>query len=133
MRLLTLLLVACCLGLLAAAAPPASTLAKWKKLGERTVDHAVDRDEIQVGVREGDFRQIKLVVRRRAVTFRDVKIHYRNGGVQDVQLRREIPAGDETRAIDLTGDDRFIEKVVFFYHTTPHRGRRAVVRLYGQR
>lgn len=104
----------------------------WTRLGERTVNHAVDRDEIRVGARDGDFRQIKLVVRQRAVTFRDVKVHYANGGVEDVVLRRQVPAGGETRAIDLRGTDRVIEKVVFFYNTRRARGKRAVVQLYGR-
>ncbi|MDX1547091.1 MAG: hypothetical protein R3247_08895 [Rhodothermales bacterium] len=133
MRFLSLLLAVFVLAGMAAAPPAAPALATWKKLGERTVDHALDRDEIKVGVREGDFRSIKLVVKRRAVTFRDVKVHYRNGGVQDVALRREIGGGGETRVIDLKGDDRFIQKVVFWYNTAPHRGRRAKVVLYGQR
>ena len=115
----------------ASSAPPAAV--GWAKLGERTVNHAVDHDEIRVGPRDGDFRQIKLLVRQRAVTFRDVKVHFANGTVQDVQLRREVPAGGETRAIDLRGDDRVISKVVFFYNTAPRRGRRAVVQLYGRR
>lgn len=105
----------------------------WVKLGDRTVNHTVDRDEIRVGVRDGDFSKIKLFVRQRAVTFRDVKIHYANGDVQDVDLRRQIPAGGETRVIDLRGGERVIEKVVFWYNTRPARGRRAVVELYGLR
>ena len=108
-----------------------SRLSDWTKLGERTVNHAVDRDEIRVGVRDGTFRRIKLLVRRRAVTFRDVKIHYANGGVQDVQMRRSVPAGGETRAIDLTGQDRVITKVVFRYNTRRVRGKRAIVELHG--
>ena len=110
-----------------------SRLPDWTKLGQRTVNHAIDRDEIRVGVRDGTFRRIKLLVRRRAVTFRDVKIHYANGEVQDVQMRRSVPAGGETRAIDLTGQDRIITKVVFRYNTQRIRGKRALVELYGQR
>ena len=109
-----------------------SRLPGWTLLGERTVNHAVDRDEIRVGARDGSFRQIKLLVRRRGVTFRDVKVHYANGGVEDISLRRQIPAGGETRALDLNGRNRIIEKVVFFYNTGPRRGPRAVVQLYGQ-
>ena len=126
---LCLLLLLCLTSLRCASS---SRLPGWTLLGERTVNHAVDRDEIRVGARDGTFRRIKLLVRRRAVTFRDVRVHYANGGVEDVVLRRQIPAGGETRAIDLRGRDRVIEKVVFFYNTGPRRGQRAVVKLYGQ-
>ncbi|MEE8302507.1 MAG: hypothetical protein V3S24_08750, partial [Candidatus Tectomicrobia bacterium] len=109
-----------------------SRLPGWTLLGERTVNHSVDRDEIRVGARDGTFRRIKLLVLRRRVTFRDVKVHYANGGVEDINLRRQVPAGGQTRAIDLNGSNRVIEKVVFFYDTTSNRGRRAVVQLYAQ-
>lgn len=132
MRPLTRYSLLLCLFLTSLACVSSSPLPGWTKLGERTVNHAVDRDEIRVGARAGTFRRIKLLVRRRAVTFRDVRVHYANGGVQDVQMRRSVPAGGETRAIDLNGRNRVIEKVVFFYNTGPRRGKRALVQLYGQ-
>ena len=104
----------------------------WERLGSRKVNFAVDRDEIAVTVREGTFRQIKLHVARAGVTFRDLKIHYANGDVQDVPLRRTIPAGGETRLIDLAGRDRVIRKVRMVYNTKPRRSRRAVVTLWGR-
>lgn len=113
-----------------APAPEASR--SWDHLGSRTVDFSVDRDAIPVTIREGTFRKIKLRVRRSAVTLRDVKIHYRNGDVQDVKIRRHIPAGGETRVIDLYGGDRVIQKVVFWYNTKPGRHRRATVELWGR-
>ncbi len=106
---------------------------KWVKLGERTVNHAVDRDEIVVSAKKGVFRKIKLKVKRRKVTFRSVKVHFANGAVQDVTLRRAIPAGGETRTIDLEGKDRVIKKVVFWYETTSVQGKRAKVQLLGER
>ena len=106
---------------------------KWVKLGERTVNHAIDRDEIVVTAREGTFRKIKLKVKHRQVTFRDVKIHYANGDVQDVALRQTIPAGGQTRDIDLEGKNRVITKAVFWYNTTRIRGKRAEVVLWGWR
>ncbi|MFQ5571420.1 MAG: hypothetical protein ACE5G0_17215 [Rhodothermales bacterium] len=121
-------IVVCCLLSLAWATPGLD----WDKLGERTVNHAVDRDEIKVTIKEGTFSKIKFKVKRAKVTFRDVKVHYANGGVQDVQLRRQIPAGGETRVIDLQGDERIITKVVFWYNTRRLLGRRAIVELWGR-
>ena len=128
---LTLLLVGLTVGC-------ASTVPRggWTLLGQRTVNHRAERDEVAVGPREGTFERIKLVVRSRAVTFRDVEVHFVNGTRQDVALRSTIRVGGETRAIDLTGGDRRIARVVFVYET--HRTRdprdpRAVVALYGWR
>ena len=91
----------------------------------------MDRDAIPVTVREGTFRGIQLKVRKAGVTFRDVKVYYANGSVEDIKIRRHIPAGGETRVIDLDGRNRVITKVVFWYNTKPGRARRATVELWG--
>lgn len=104
----------------------------WVFLGEREVDRAGDHDEIVVTAREGDFHRIALRVQEAPVEFYRVAVHYRNGDVQEVDMREEIRAGGETRAIDLKGKDRIIEKVVFNYRTeNVRRGPRAVVQLWG--
>lgn len=121
------------LGLLAIG-PAASGEPAWQKLGDRYVSHSVDRDEIQVRAKDGRFDAIKLRVNYRAVRFRDVKIHFGNGDVQDVQLRRRIPAGGETRVILLQGDrKRIVDKVVFWYNTVGRGRAQAEVELWGRR
>ena len=111
----------------------ASTAADWVFLGERTAAKGGDRDEIRVGAREGAFSKIQLRVRGSALTVQDVKVHYANGDVEDVSIRAHIPAGGESRVIDLTGTDRVIEKVVFWYRTPARARGRATVRLFGSR
>ena len=127
-RLLRLALVAGLVLLIGATAPQ-----DWELLGARTVKHSLDRDEITVTAREGMFRRIKLKVRNTRVTFRKVLVHFGDGGVQEVELRRQIPAGGETRAIDLKGGRRVIRKVVFWYNTPQSRRKKAVVQLFGLR
>jgi hypothetical protein len=104
----------------------------WELLGTRNAGHGADRDEIVVTAAEGRFRQVKLTVSRSALELRDLDVHYADGTVQEVAVRRLIPAGGETRAIDLDGGDRVIRKVVFRYATPRRRARTAVVRLYGR-
>jgi hypothetical protein len=106
----------------------------WVLLGERTVDHRVDHDQIVVTKREGDYRRIVLRVQGAPVHFDHVSVHYANGGVQDVDMRDEIPAGGETRAIDLNGKERVervIERVEFKYRSEDLHDQRAVVQLWG--
>ncbi len=108
--------------------------AHWEKLGSRSVGYTVDRDEIESGLRDGRFRQIKLQVKSAAVRFRDVKVHFENGDVQDIKLSRRIRAGGETRPIDLDGDRRVIDKVVFWHDTDarPRKRPRATVVLWAR-
>lgn len=103
----------------------------WVLLGQRTVTDRVDHDQIVVTAMRGDFRRIKITVNRAAVDFHRVVVHFRNGGNREVEMRHPIPAGGETRAIDLRAGDRVIRSVDFWYDARTIRGRRAVVRLFG--
>jgi hypothetical protein len=103
----------------------------WVLLGERTVTDRLDHDVIPVTIARGDFKAIKITVHRRGVDFHRVVVHFANGGDQEVEMRHSIPAGGETRAIDLRAGDRVIRSVEFWYDARSIRGRRAVVRLLG--
>jgi hypothetical protein len=116
------------LGLVAAVA--AGPVRGWELLGTRTVTDRIDHDTIAAG-HQGTFRSIKITVGRRAVQFRDVKIHFANGDVQDVELRNVIPAGGESRVIDVEGHDRVIRSIELWYDAQT-RGKRAVVKVYGK-
>ena len=105
----------------------------WVLLGTRAVNDRADHDVIPVTGARGDWQAIKLTVQRASVDFYRVVVHFGNGGQQEIQLRNTIPAGGETRAIDLTGPDRVINRVEFWYDANTIRGRRAVVRLFGRR
>lgn len=105
--------------------------ARWEFLGKRTVGFSVDRDEIPVTIKEGVFKKIKFEVKKAPVHFRKVVVHYGNGGTEEIELRDRIPAGGQTRAIDLNGNNRVIKKVVFYYNTVPNFRGKATVRLFG--
>jgi hypothetical protein len=105
---------------------------RWEYLGLRKVNKSFDRDEIAVTGIEGSFNALKLQVKYRAITMYDMKVHYRNGSVEDIKLRVHIPAGGESRVIDLRGGNRVITKVVFRYETKADRGKRAELRLFGR-
>ena len=108
--------------------------AGWAFLGERVVADRVDHDVIVVTGSEGTFSALKLAVKRRPVHFLDMKVHFANGSVQTVELRTVIPAGGESRIIDLEGDDRTISKVEFWYEANSIGvGKKALVRLHGRR
>ena len=110
-----------------------ANLSKWQLLGSREVNFLTEKDVIEVGADEGLFTKIKLTVKKSAVHFNDMKVHFANGCVCDVKLREKIPAGGQTRVIDLPGDGRNIKKVVFWYYSTLRNPKRAIVKLYGKR
>lgn len=122
---ITAILVILCIAVAAQASD-------WKLLGLKKVKESLDRDVILVGADEGTFTKIKLTVRKSGIHMRDMKVHFSNGSVFDVQIRRMIPMGGETRVIDLPGGARNIKKVVFWYDSTKIGKRKATVRLWGR-
>ncbi len=110
----------------------AGRLHGWELLGERSVSDALDHDVIPVTAARGDFKSLKVMVRRHAVQFREMKIHFGDGSVQNVELRSVIPAGGESRVIDVEGKDRVIRSVELTYDAQTLRGRKALIRLFGK-
>lgn len=121
------------LALLLLATPlAAGKLKGWELLGERTVRDGLDHDAIAVTAAKGDFKSLKVVVRGHAVQFRSMRIHFGDGSEQAVELRDVIPAGGESRVIDVEGRDRVIQSVEFTYDAQSRRGKRALIRLFGR-
>ncbi len=118
---------------LALLAAPTAAAERWQRLGSAVVNDRLDHDSIAVTAARGDFSAIKLTVERAPVHFLSVKIHFASGESQDVELRSVIPAGGETRVVDVVGADRVIRRVEFWYEAeTARRGKRATVRLFGR-
>jgi hypothetical protein len=130
-KALLLFVVSLCVALVSTAldARPRRA-AGWELLGVRTVTDRADHDVVAAG-HQGTFRSLKLEVSGRAVQFKDVKIHFGNGEVQDVALREVIRAGGESRVIDVEGVDRVIQRIEFWYDAQSV-GRRATVKVFGK-
>lgn len=105
---------------------------RWELLGERTVTDKADHDVLPVTAARGTFRSLKLEVRGRAVQFHSVKIHFGDGETQEVELRDVIPAGGESRVIDVEGRDRVIRSIELRYDAQSLLGKKAVVKVYGR-
>src|SRR5262245_5111103 len=88
---------------------------QWVLLGQTTVDGQKDRDTIVIGRAEGAFRSIQLRVTGGPVEFHRVVVKYGNGTSEELEVRENIRAGGQTRAIDLKGVDRVINSVDFLY------------------
>jgi len=125
---LVLALVLAGLTVTAATAAP-----RWRYLGVRYVTDKVDHDRIEVGIRKGRFEALQVRVDDRAVEFRSMTVLFGNGESQSIELRDVIPAGGQSRAIDLDGGERAISAVEFVYDAQSVGRGGARVRLYGRR
>ncbi|HET9833111.1 MAG TPA: hypothetical protein VFP91_15420 [Vicinamibacterales bacterium] len=104
----------------------------WLSLGERAITSDVDRDTIAVAGSHGTFRAIKMSVRGSAVRFNRVVLRFENGAQRELQLDVRVPAGGETRAIHLKGEERELRSIEFWYEAASVGRRGAVVQLLGQ-
>lgn len=61
----------------------------------------------------------------------DLKVVYGNGVPDDIPVRSEIRDGGQTRALDLKGRDRAIDRVEMVYRAQPNFKGSAKVCVYG--
>ncbi len=122
------ILFACAALAMGACATPAMA---WTVIGARVVADRTDHDVIPAGGHRL-YDHIKLCVYRNPVHFYDVDVFFRNGGHQQVSVAARIPAGACTRAIDLAGGQRDIDRVSLVYEETSWRRRTATVQLLGE-
>ena len=89
----------------------------WVELGCQQVSFiGKDRDTIKVGRREGRFKAIRLKARGNDVEIQDLKVIYVGGDApDDIRVRSNLRAGGETRALDLKGRERAIDRVELVY------------------
>jgi hypothetical protein len=106
---------------------------RWTYLGEANVDGAADHDNIVVSGSRGAFRAIQIKVQRAPIEFDRVVVHYGDGDSEPIHIRSRIPAGGQTRVIDLPGNRRLIRSVEFWYARASRSSRRPKVRLFGLR
>jgi hypothetical protein len=104
----------------------------WAYLGQTTVDGQRDFDRIGIGRSEGRFQSLQLRVSGAPIEFQRVVVHYANGTSETLEFRDRIPAGGQTRAIDLRGGDRVISSVDFNFSKANWRSARPKVSLYGR-
>lgn len=113
----------------------AQQIGRWEKLGERTVKFASERDAISCKGK-GTFTKLKIHVKDAPVEFGKVLVRYSNGSTQELQVRQVIPAGGETRVIDLRGNQRAIKEVIFYYKSKKGykwgKHKRATVSVWGR-
>ncbi len=105
---------------------------EWFFLADKNVGFGVDHDVILFGNWKDDVRQVKIKVTDGPLKMYSMKIHFDNGGVQNIELRNHFAQGSESRVIDLDGGLRHLEKIEFWYETKGFRRGRARVAVWGK-
>lgn len=103
----------------------------WRKLGEKQARRSVDRDEIRVRA-DRAYSAIRLRVFNAPVEMLNLRIRFRNGETREIEVRQFIERGGATRIIDLPGERRFIDSIIFWYKTPLGAKERATVQVWAR-
>lgn len=106
---------------------------EWERIGSKKVNFKVDRDVINVELKDGRFSKLKLVVTGGDLNMHRMVVYYGNGKPDDIALRHNFSQGSTSRVIDLNGKERFIKKIVFVYDTKNNAKRKAKLHVFGKR
>ncbi len=117
---------------LACLTPTAVLAASWKLLGRRTVLLVNDTDVIPVTFLQGAFTHLQLKVRDNGVYINSCIVTFSNRQTMNLPVRAFIPAGGQSRQIDLPGNRRFISSIVLNYRSQPNSRGRATVEVWGR-
>lgn len=111
---------------------PETLLGDWVHLGSKKVNYKVDRDVIKVGIKDGRFKKLKLVVTQGNLNMHRMVVHYGNGSQEEIELRHNFSRRSSSRVIDLKGNKRIITKIVFIYDTKNLSKRKAKLQVFGK-
>jgi len=101
----------------------------WQRLGQRIVNYKTNPEVITVVGDPGAFAKLSLQVRESSLEIVNVKVYVADGQTFDVTLNKYLSPGRETRAIDIPGGPKAIQKVEFTYKKGSDGSRLPVVQL----
>ena len=105
---------------------------RWELLGRQEADFQNDHDRIDVGRKEGSFRQIQIRVDRGPVDIHNMILTFDNGETYKANIRHRFDEGSKSHVVDLPGNRRVIKKIDFNYRSTDRREGKATVAVYGR-
>lgn len=104
---------------------------RWRMIGEKQARRSVDRDEIRVSA-DRTYTAIRVRVFHAPVEMLSLRIRFRNGQTREIELRQFIERGGASRIVDLPGERRFIDRIVFWYKTPLGAKERATVQVWAR-
>jgi hypothetical protein len=108
-----------------------SNEAGWQHIGQTTASFKSQSESIAI-LGADEFTAIKLKVTEAPLHIERLQVFYESGDMEEIDVRSEIGANNETKVIKLKHPDRDINKVAFTYKSAPNaKGEKADVALYG--
>lgn len=108
-------------------------ISRWTKLGTKKVSYMLDKDVIHVGVKDGNFRSLKILVTGGSLHMHRMVVEYMNGSKEQIGLKHNFGPRQTSRIIDLAGGKRVIKDITFWYDTKNKSSKKAKVHVFGKR
>jgi len=105
---------------------------QWQILGQRTVDMRADHDEVMITAWNGTFTKLKFKVLKAPIYIKNIRIVYGNGSVTKINVNKSFRQGAESKAFDLPGNHRIVQKVILNYSTIPTYKGKAKILILGK-
>ena len=103
----------------------------WTLIAQRSVDFSSDRESIEVGS-DRRFHALRVAVKGAPVEVGNMVVTFRDGTSFSPQMRSTFEEGTESRAIDLPGEARRIQRIDLASRSTNKREGRATILIYGR-
>jgi hypothetical protein len=100
----------------------------WTAIAERSIDFSREQETIEIAS-ERRFRALRFEVKGGPVRIASMVVTFGDGSTFSPQLRSDFAEGTESRAIDLPGEGRRIQRIDLTCRSTSKREGRAVVRI----
>jgi hypothetical protein len=105
----------------------------WDKVGTKTVDYTIDRDVIDLKDTPVAYNALKLKVDQGTINIHKATVHFANGETQDVNIPDVLTKDNDGQFIDLKGNQRKINKIVFWYDTKNSNKQKAIVEVWARK
>ena len=106
---------------------------KWIKLGERTVNYTVDHSEIVFEGLNVNVSALRVKVRKGAINLHRCVVFYQDNQTHEIDVLNSIPAGQESKVMELPTPTKTINKVVLTYDTKNRATQKAEVEVLGRK
>lgn len=105
---------------------------EWEKLGVHQVTLEVQSDEFNFPANSPVLTAIKVRSRKGSINLQRCVLHFSNGDKKTIELRNDIPAGGESRTINLPGNKHSMVKFVFWYGASQSGAEKAEIEIWGR-
>jgi hypothetical protein len=96
------------------------------------VDFKNDHDQIDVGRKEGKFKQLEVRVKNAPIEVSNMVVTFGNDETFKPKLRYKFTEKSTSRVIDLPGERRTIKRIDFNYKSTNRREGKGTVEVLGR-